>query len=82
MKGIEESRYELELRRMVAEEREERRALLWKNHVLYLCPDCRDGLWLPRGGGLKDSYPCGMRNCFGQVVRQRPPQFWEEDTDG
>jgi len=77
------------LRKMSREDREARRRELWKDHVLYWCPNC-GGLWYPRMkppsdgttplAELPDSFPCG-RPCFGQMVKQREPQRWEEQAE-
>ena len=69
------------LRKMSPEDREARRRALWRDgFVLYWCPNC-GGLWYPRmkpPAELPESFPCG-RPCFGQMVRQREPQFSEEE---
>ena len=68
------------LRHMSPEDQEKRRRALSKDFVLYQCPQCWSGVWYPRMREpefLPRSFPCGTP-CFGTMVKQREPEFWEE----
>lgn len=68
------------LKRLTRAEYEERTRQLWKHFVLYLCPQCKGGVWYAKTGApdyLPDGFPCG-NPCFGTMIKQREPEFWEE----
>jgi len=56
------------------------REQLFRHHVLYVCDQCGDRLWMTQGDGLADEMLCPWP-CGGTRRMQRKPQFWEEDGD-
>jgi hypothetical protein len=70
------------LKHLTKAEHEERTRRLSKDFVLYLCPDCRSGVWYTKTqlydgkDYLPESFPCGAP-CFGTMYRQKEPEFWE-----
>ena len=68
-------------RRMTKEQRQARWDALWKDFVLYMCDcGCGSGIWYLRSDYMPDSFPQG-RPCFGTMVRQQMPQFWQEEAE-
>ena len=53
---------------MTRDERRERSLALAKHHVLYVCANCHEAVWMTKGDGLLDTYRCAAP-CFGTMRR-------------
>ena len=58
---------------------EERMRALHEHHVAYVCNQCGDKIWMVKSDGLGDSLLCPWP-CGGVRQRQKPPEWWEEET--